>query len=53
MTGTEFTLRDIQAIEARARVLRAEAFATLFRALGRGIADAVRFVLHPLPRRIV
>lgn len=53
MNATELTLRDIQAIEARARVLRAQAFAGLFRALGRGIADVVRFVLHPLPRRIV
>lgn len=53
MNGTDLTLRDIQAIEARARALRAQAFAAVFRALGRGIADAVRFVLHPLPRHIV
>lgn len=53
MNANDLTLRDIQAIEARARVLRAQAFASVFRSLGRGIADAVRFVLHPLPRRIV
>ncbi len=53
MNTRDLTLRDIQAIEAHARVLRAQAFARTFRAIGRGIADAVRFVLHPLPRRIV
>lgn len=48
----EFTLRDLQAIEARARVLRARAFATAFRGIGRAVVRALHWIAHPLPSRV-
>jgi len=50
-TQTEFTLRDLQVIEARARTLRAQAFANVFRAIGRTVARALHWLAHPLSSR--
>lgn len=48
---SEYTLRDLQVIEARARALRAQAFARAFRAIGRTVARAAHRIAHPLSSR--
>lgn len=46
-TTPEFTLRDLNAIEARARALRAAAFARFFRGIGDGVLRMVHRLAHP------